>query len=373
MRDPKEKNLLFLLPVQTQPRYRKRIIALKGYAEKCDALYFERDYFNGLPLPIDSKSVGRLGHGSYVSRLFVLFSAILKIRRESKDYRIIYTFGLDMALLTVVASLGRKIKIVYEVSDINPILLQKNMIGRCARLTERFVTRNIDLLVVTAEKYLTGYFYPILTIPSYLNVLVVENKINLDKIPSVKCDFQSEKIRIGYFGLLRCEQSWRVLSELVKVSNGGIELLVMGKPIRPVDLPAQANEMDGVEYKGEFLWPDDLAAMYGAVDLVWGCFPYGAAKPGNWQWARTNRFYEACFFNKPIITLKDSADAESVELLKIGFQVDLENIQEAVSFLNKKINTNNLKAYRDRYKDVDDSVYLYSNEHELLAKKLHLL
>ena len=41
--------------------------------------------------------------------------------------------------------------------------------------------------------------------------------------------------------------------------------------------------------------------VYGRIDLVWACYqPIG---PDDWnlRWARPNRFYESCLFQKPLV------------------------------------------------------------------------
>ena len=52
------------------------------------------------------------------------------------------------------------------------------------------------------------------------------------------------------------------------------------------------------------------------------------------KYARTNRFYEAGFFNKPMIANKFSGDAKFVKSYNVGVNIDLKNINKSVKELN---------------------------------------
>ena len=129
----------------------------------------------------------------------------------------------------------------------------------------------------------------------------------------------------------------------------------------------------GITYNGEFMWPVDLEKMYCSVDVVWGCYPYGDSAPGNWQWAKTNRFYESCFFRKPLITLLNSADAAVVSKLNIGFSVDLSDINKTVEFLMSKLSKEYLASLTNNLGQVPEQSYLYMDDHDRLIKSIEMV
>lgn len=309
-----------------------------------------------------------------MSRVFVLLKASLSLRSRFSD-EIIYCFGMDMLFLCLLSGFGRK-QVIYEVADIRPIVLNKHVKGRLARILERNLLKFVDLVVVTAPGYISGYYKKILNVsPAGKKYFVLENKIdplsislNGNQTISV-----GSKIRIGYFGLLRCSHSWEVLKKLVSASPDVFEVHIYGRPINPVDLPEQAKLITGIYYHGEFLWPSDLEAMYCSVDIVWACYPYGDNTPGNWQWARTNRFYESCFFCKPLITLQGSADEKVASELNIGIPIDLSNIDMAVNYLAENLDSDLLLALTENTLRVPKGYYLYTDDHVRLVETIDMI
>ena len=272
-----------------------------------------------------------------------------------------------MLFLCFLSGFSKK-KVFYEVSDIRPIVVASNFKGRMTRTFEKLLLKIVDVIVVTAPGFVEGYYKDILKISDEQRFFVLENKLDIavfsnESVAPVK---NESKINIGYFGLLRCSKSWDTLKELVEAFPEKFEIHVYGRPINPVSLPDEASKLDGISYYGPFIWPTDLNRMYSSIDVVWGCYPYGDSTPGNWQWAQTNRFYEACFFKKPLITLLDSADARAVINLGIGFSVDLSNTTKAVDFLQSKLNKDYLSSLTSNINSVPKNVYLYMDDHERL-------
>ena len=81
MQPKRKNNILMVLPVRTQPRYRKRIKGLKDCGADIKACYFERHYFDGEALDCESVCLGEMKEGSYLSRIIVLLKASLTLRQ----------------------------------------------------------------------------------------------------------------------------------------------------------------------------------------------------------------------------------------------------------------------------------------------------
>ena len=64
-----------------------------------------------------------------------------------------------------------------------------------------------------------------------------------------------------------------------------------------------------VTYRGPFVSPDELPEMYAGVDLVWGAYLHGES---NARWARSNRYFEAGYFGKPIFAQKGTREGDAV-------------------------------------------------------------
>jgi succinoglycan biosynthesis protein ExoL len=151
-----------------------------------------------------------------------------------------------------------------------------------------------------------------------------------------------------------------------------VEIVVAGYIqdfLHSLNIPGRIEELANVTYLGEFRSPDDLPSLYSDIDILWGCYPYPDSDDHNWRWARTNRFYESCFYQKPIIALRDSGDALVVEQHDIGPIVHGPDIGTAVEALSK-ITRDDLTRWQENISKLPRDVYVYTHEGEELATLL---
>ena len=367
-------NITFILPVTSQPRYWKRIKSLERLGCNNKVLVFERKY---IPVNKNNKNyiiIGKLEKRKYYKRILPFVKVFTTIRNNIKRADIIYVFGLDLLLLVWVARLfiKKKNKIIYEVGDIRSVLIRDNIHSIFLRWLERFLMKYIGLLVVTSEAYVTEYFKKIQGIKN-IKYQVIENKIvaeDVNKLLFKKHIKKTNVLTIGYFGLFNCKRSLEILKNVAIQGGRKIEIHIRGVNINTKNLIKDIEKISNIKYYGSYIAPDELPLMYGMIDIVWACYhPFNENKIGNWMWARTNRFYEACFFNKPIIAQKGTEDCKVVEKLQIGLCLDLSNIQKAVEHL-LSINNNQFMKWEDKIKNIPEDIYIYKFEHILLYKKL---
>src|SRR5690606_14726998 len=163
------------------------------------------------------------------------------------------------------------------------------------------------------------------------NVIVIENKIigsehNLQML----AENSLLNITIGYFGVLRCERSWSILKRYAKL-NPDKSIYIRGKILNIKGFDKDLKESKNIVYEGPYVSPNDLVEIYSKVDLVWAAYPYNKLQNfGNWQMARTIRFYESGAFKKPMIVQDKTVDAKFVNEYKIGFSVDMNDVDKAV-------------------------------------------
>ncbi len=280
-----------------------------------------------------------------------------------------------MALLGRLASLGVSTipKLVYEVGDIREVLLSQGPVGYVMRAIERLILSHSSLIVATSQAFITGYYEAIQGIKG-LPYLVIENKLNFKELNS---DLQalvfqkqfSTPLRIGYFGLLRCRRSWEILKKVASLAKGRVEILVRGFNMGLKNFEKDVESIPGITYEGPFISPDDLPSIYGLVDIVWACYPYQGNGLGNWRWARTNRFYEACFFHKPMLAQLGTEDGRVVEKFGLGICLDLSDVGKAVeTILN--IRESEVTEWQSHISRLPKSLYIYTNEHEQLFNKI---
>jgi succinoglycan biosynthesis protein ExoL len=172
--------MLFLQPVASHVRYQRRLENLAELGATVDILSFDRDYYAGRDIQRGYVSLGCLEHGHYLKRIPVLLRALRTVRRALRAYNVVYTFGLDMALLACVARIGirPRPKLIYEVGDIVEVLLRPGILGRAMRSLEGLLLLRANMLVTTSEAFIREYFKPVHghRLPA---TLVIENKPKL--------------------------------------------------------------------------------------------------------------------------------------------------------------------------------------------------
>ncbi len=370
--------ILFLQPSLSHVRYQRRLEKLEELGVTVEIRSFERDIYTGRKIDRDFVSLGHIEHGHYFERISLLLQALFAVRRNLRTFDVVYTFGLDMALLACSARIGihPRPKLVYEVGDIVEVFLRSGIVARFWRALERLVLDRTDLLVATSEAFIREYFKPIHghRLPA---TLVIENKPRLVRRPGSESDQRPDPttggcFRIGWFGLLRCTRSMEILSNLVRESDGRFELTLRGLGMAGLDPADWADSSQSISFGGTYVAPNELPEMYAGVDLIWGCFPLlddDGCERLSGKWARTNRFYEACFFRRPLVSRCDSEDGREVEQHRIGLCVDLRNPAETVERL-LSITEEEFAGWRLAIDRLAPSVYSYTDEHERLIRKL---
>lgn len=158
----------------------------------------------------------------------------------------------------------------------------------------------------------------------------------------------------------------------MRQSDGRFELLLRGIGMAGLNLDEWDNSSEWISFQGPYVAPDELPEMYGNVDLVWGCFPlFGPDRLElhSGVMARTNRFYEAFFFRRPLISRSDSEDGRVVRGDGIGLCVDLRNREETVERL-LSISVEEIAGWRLAMDRLPPAVYSYTDEHQRLIQKI---
>ncbi len=365
----------FLLPNATQPRFYKRVDEFSKLGAALKIYAFKRKYYDNKNLKYQFESLGKISHGNYYHRIFPLLMAAMKLRREIGRYDVIYVFGLDMLFLSYLIDFlsFRRREIVYELGDIREAMTEKSFKAIMLRFFERKLIKNVFLIVVTSQAFVKEYFKKIQKVKTK-HYYVVENKIQkkeaLLSLSEPISDKERGSITIGYFGLLRCPRSWEILKKVSENGKGKFKLSVRGIPFGPlesIDGDFQGNGM--ISYGGAYEAPQDLPKMYNEVDLVWACYPFSSEETGNHIWARTNRFYEACFFKKPMIVQSGGEDAKSVMKLGIGEAFDLSDVDSVVEkILN--IKHDDIEIWKYQIENIPERIFHYTDEHEELFNVL---
>ncbi|TRZ81748.1 MAG: hypothetical protein D4R92_01920 [Actinobacteria bacterium] len=369
-----------LLRVLGQPRDSKRISMLQEAGFTVEVGAFQRDYHSGRMPNCPVQSLGKIAHGHYLRRIGKIFAALPTLRHLIRESDLVYASGTDMAFAAIIAGFGLGKPIVLEVGDIRKVQVSSGVSGYVTRVLDRFIVNSCKLLVVTASGFVDGYYRKWLN--SKTPTFVLENKLEeksmslleqSDQAPLVSDPSLEKPLRIGYFGLLRSDWSWRVLEALAMAHPDDVKIVVAGFPMSQMDLPARAAKISNMEFRGEYQSPKDLPALYKSVDLVWACYPDPDEHDPNWLWAqsvcRSNRFYESCFFQRPIITIVGSGDAVEVERNGLGLLIRDQGTDAMIAAITG-VSKQDLATWRRNFSLLPRSVYMYVSEVDDLKRNL---
>ena len=368
--------MLIILPVIGHPRDSKRVSMLQEAGFEVTGLAFEREYYKGRMPTCEVLTLGKIQNGEYFKRLFKIFIAIPKVRKAIRGCNVVYTSGPDMAFLAILANFFLKKPVVLEVGDIQKGQIEASLKGQIIRLFDKFTINRSSMLVATASGFITGYYRKLLK--SDTPAIIIENKLDsiffketgVDTL-LLKPSMPDRPLHIGYFGVLRSNWSFEVLEYLAMHFSDNIKIYIAGIPAIDMTLFNRVISHKNIEYLGKYKSPEGLPNIYKNVDIIWACYPDPTFENTNplWRWAqlvcRSNRFYESCFYQKPIITLKNSGDGVEVEKHDIGLIIENQEVEAVVkSVMN--VSRENLKQWKINIGNLQRKVFLYTDEVEKL-------
>ena len=98
----------------------------------------------------------------------------------------------------------------------------------------------------------------------------------------------------GTLGAIRCRKSLDLLSAFTRRMEGRFEVVLRGRPAY-----SEFDDFDGrvarepfIRFEGPYRNPEDLPAIYGAVDFTWAIDFFEEGR--NSLWLLPNRLYEGC-------------------------------------------------------------------------------
>jgi len=369
-----DQTVTFLLPVATQPRFHKRIRMVQEAGFHVRVAAFDRDYVEGPRHPYPVASLGHVVPGTYHRRVVAAPRTLWRLGRFGLS-PLTYAFGTEMALYAKLT--GQVERLIVEIGDIREVLTSSRTWGWALRRLDRAVVETADLTVSTSPHFLEEYYRKWMN-TEMKNTLVIENKIDrvtarrFAEVSDGKRDraaVATEKVRIGWFGVLRCRNTWEALRQWAAGGPKGREVLVRGLVTEAGPTVGEMEGAAGVRFEGPYEWPNDIPAMYRSVDVVCAACPSTRAVEGNWMWASPNRFYEAGFFRKPMLVLEGGATQADVDEYGIGRAIDFASPGHAATQLGS-VTRSILCAWADAYEDVPRELFMEQDDGARLAAEL---
>lgn len=281
------------------------------------------------PTDWDNIDLGQTHDGAFLQRIRQVFTGAglaAKQRDLLAKTDVIYARNLDMLACAFLAKRKAKLDtpVIYESLDIHRLLTRKDIIGRAMRWLEgRLLGRTAGLVVSSPafvrnhfERHYSGHYRPFLI----ENRLAAGADYGARPVPQRKN--ADRPLRLGWVGNLRCRRSFDLLCELADRFPDSLELHFHGAPARreiPVFEPEIAKHPN-VTYHGRYRSPEDLAGIYGSLDLVWaGDFMEAGF---NSVWLLPNRVYEGGYYCVPAIAPSGTETAFWIDTRHGGFLID---------------------------------------------------
>ena len=362
--------IMFVMQTIGHPRDSKRIKMLIDAGFVVEAVGFSRNSHIGRNPDCKVDVIGKISDGNYFRRIVVLLASLNKLQRRVCKSQIIYVSGFDMLFLIFMVKKLYKLSfsLIYEIGDIRDIQTKSSILGRFTRWLDRLLIRQVDLVVATSIGYIKGYYNDWLgENPKYH---IIENKLEFkfEDQKNIYPVVKKTKITIGYFGVLRCIRSIEILCMLAKSQPDNFRVIVAGV-FQDESYKRLITDVPNIKYYGTYESPNDLQKLYSDVDIVWACYPFPADEDQNWKWARTNRFYESCYYSTPMIFLKGSGDEKSILKYEIGMPIQDQNDDKVLDQFSL-LNWSNIEKWNKAIKDVPQSVFVFGAEREEIKDKI---
>ncbi|MET3578567.1 succinoglycan biosynthesis protein ExoL [Mesorhizobium robiniae] len=320
-------HVLYLVHDVSDPAVRRRIIMLKAGGAQVTLAGFRRTASPILEVegvqPID---LGATRDGRFAQRVAAVTKAAVSIGSKLGSMPrpdLIIARNLEMLALArrAKSAFQATVPIVYECLDIHRLVLRDDFVGKAMRGAERYLARDISLLVTSSPAFIANYFKPFGQIAAPVELL--ENKyfeptaVSLDDRIVVEHPV-APPWRIGWFGALRCRRSLELLAEFSRRLEGRFEIILRGRPALSEfpDFHGFVESEPWLSFGGPYRNPEDMATIYREVHFSWAIdfFEQGL----NSEWLLPNRLYEGCRFGAVPISMGNTETGRFLDRQGIG-------------------------------------------------------
>jgi succinoglycan biosynthesis protein ExoL len=344
------------------PALRRRIRAFEGEGVEVDAFTMRRGALADTPWR--NVDLGKTRDAAFAQRLTALARArpvVARHRDLLTRADVIYARNLDMLALARWAKRqsGAVGALVYECLDVHRFMTRDDPLGAAMRATERSLLNDVALTVVSSLAFTREYFDK--RQPGRTRTQLIENRLppgyDYGPRPSAPHASGDGRIRIGWFGNLRCRRSLALLLSLAERFPDRVEIVLRGNPARTElgDFETSLADHKNVRFEGRYAWPEDLSKIYGELDLVWaGDFHDPGA---NSKWLMPNRLYEGGYFGAPPLAPADCETGAWVKSRNVGFVLE-EPLEQTLLAFFEKLNRAAIGAARQRLLATPDDAFV---------------
>lgn len=279
---------------------------------------------------------------------------VLKYLRKHKDVTTIHACDLNVAFP---ASIFKKffkkdVVLIFDVCDwFSDNFARYKTLCKILRRMEKFACKQADHIIICEPERRAQITFPLDKEPVVLpNIPEISEDWRFEK--SAKYTFNNDWITIGYFGGFSMNRFLPELLELTKTEQ--FNLLIAGYGNKIIEEKCEeVKDRDNVKYLGRLPMMEGLE-MEANADII--STIYCKTNP-NHIFAAPNKFYEALYLGKPILTNSGTIVSKKVLDNKIGYVIE-EDEKELIRLLPRidrkdieEIGNNSHELWENRYKD----------------------
>jgi succinoglycan biosynthesis protein ExoL len=265
-------------------------------------------------------------YGKRLPRLALGIARALTRWRDLRAADVVYVRNLDMALVAWASArlAGSRAPLVYEVLDIQRLMVRPDRVGRIARAVERWILGRSALLVVSSPDFVTRYFAPVQGFAGPWHLL--ENKVMAHRLAEVAHRLERGRVAgppwvIGWFGTLRCRRSLTILAAVARALGHSVRIVIAGRlseeDIDPQVFAATLARHPNMTFRGPYANPGELPDIYGGVHFSWAVDYLDDGL--NSDWLLPNRLYEGGLCGALTLARADTATGRYAEAEGLGW------------------------------------------------------
>lgn len=269
-----------------------------------------------------------------------------------RDYKIIHACDFDTVMPSLVMKLFGK-KVVFDIFDwfSDEVKTGKWYIDKPINFMEKLSVKLADLVII-CEK---GRLQQMEIVPSHYIVVPNIPVGNGDSVMPVdgksSCHYDDYSIAIAYIGGLVEHRGLRELVNVIsRYPNIRLNIAGFGDEAIIKYMTDMSEKFANIYYYGKIPYGEALSIMKQS-DLLYAM--YYKTNP-NHLYAAPNKFYEALFLAKPIITTNGTLVGDKVESIKSGYVID--EGEKAFEDLLDRIISNGIRGKMDFVRAFEDEI-----------------
>ncbi len=354
---PEPKPIAFFAHERGDARVMKRIAAFQDQGRQVLGFTFHRERDKkDVPPTWKNIHLGTTYNRRYLQRLWTFAKCIGVLwshRARLGDCGVIYVVNTDNAVLALLGRFfaGRRIPLVLELADIQPVMTGGGAVSRILRSVERAVLKRSAMLVTTSPGFVREYFLPVQGYNG--EIFLLENKVYPSGgLPAAVAPVEGSSSGgkpwvVGCFGALRCGRSMELMHSLASRLGGRVRFVLRGYPAGTIadDFDGLLGDLPNFQFGGSYFYPDELPEMYGEVDFNWA---FDMSDPnGNSAWLLPNRIYEGGLFAVPVLGAKETETGRWIERQDLGWTF-AEPLEETLAAFFESLEPSEWKRVKHR-------------------------